>query len=285
MKLSAWVSASDLLNKKESGFGEFIFSKFIKQSIFSKNNPHDVLRALKESGVDGIELLVSSNVKDKDIQRLDEILEGANMQVFSVHQSVSTLFNISIQEVTVLFKIADKLKAKVIVLHINVIGDQIFDIGYIHALKDLESKYKIKIGIENSPISPLSFFKNHTWKGDKFSSLMQKTGFNITFDTTHLAQTGGDIIDFYKKNRDRIVNIHLSDYRKSFLNRYLLLANSTHLPIGKGILPIKQFLKTLRESQFHDIITMEINGSLSELCGNARIIRDIFSKEFFPHPM
>lgn len=269
MKLSAWVSVSDLIPHKKTIFDRFILAKFIYQSIFHKNNPGDVLLNLKKCGVNGIELLMSSNTKENDIQKVKDLLAQVKMQVFSIHQPLSSLFNISILEVTKLFKVAKALKALVIVLHINVIGNQIFDQDYIKALKNLENEYNIMIGIENSPKSYLSLFKSYSWKEKEFLSLMKKTGFCITFDTTHLAQTGKDIISFYKNNKDSIVNIHLSNYRKSFLNTRLLLTNDTHLPLKKGELPIKEFLQTLKEENYDGLITMEINGSLEELCQSA----------------
>ena len=272
MKLSVWMSVSDLLSKKESGFGEFIFKRFIKQSIFNRTNPQSVLQSLKGAGVNGIELLISSNTKDEDIQRIRKMLRELDIRIFSVHQSVSTLFNLRIKEVSGLFQIAKELSAEVVVVHISSIGDQIFESFYIKSLKNLENQYKIKIGIENSPISPLSFFKSHTWNGEKFSNLIKEKGFNITFDTTHLAQTGKDIIDFYKKNKHRIINIHLSDYKENFLNKYLLLPNGTHLPLGKGTLPIKQFLNVLKQTNYSVVITMEISGTLRELCESAEFI-------------
>lgn len=283
MKLSAWVSVSDLLPEKKTGFGGFIFDRFIKQRIFNKNNPQDVLLALKKSGVSGIELLVCPNVKDRDIQKIQKILKELDMDIFSLHQSISTLFNISLLEITNLFEIANKLSARVVVLHINVIGDQIFDQKYINSLKLLEKQYKIKIAIENSPISFLSLFKTYGWKEKEFVSLMKKTGFSITLDTTHLAQTGKDIINFYKNNKDRIINIHLSDYKKSLLNKYLLLAYDTHLPLEKGELPIKDFLETLAKNQYNGLITMEIDGNLESLCKSARLCRLHFKNS--PHAM
>lgn len=283
MKLSAWVSVSDLLPEKKTGFGGFIFDRFIKQKIFNKNNPQDILLALKKSGVSGIELLVCPNVKDRDIQKIQKILKELDMDIFSLHQSISTLFNISLLEITNLFEIANKLSAKVVVLHINVIGDQIFDQKYINSLKLLEKQYKIKIAIENSPISFLSLSKTYAWKEKEFVSLMKKTGFGITLDTTHLAQTGKDIINFYKNNKDKIINIHLSDYKKSYLNKYLLLAYDTHLPLEKGELPIKDFLETLAKNQYNGLITMEIDGNLESLCQSARLCRLHFKNS--PHAM
>jgi sugar phosphate isomerase/epimerase len=204
------------------------------------------------------------------------MISGLGLTVFSVHQSISTLFNISIREIEELFGIANKLKAEIIVLHINVIGNQIFDNTYIQELKDLERKYRIKIGIENSPISPLTVFNKYTWNGNKFSNLMKEKGFNITFDVTHLAQTGKDIVDFYKVNKNRIVNIHLSNYKENFLNKYLLLSNGTHLPLGKGTSPIKQLLNVLKQTNYNGVITMEISGSLQELCESAKFIKSAF---------
>src|SRR3989344_6448761 len=276
MKLSAWVSSSDLLGRKASGFGEFIFSKFIKQDVFSENDPKEALKTLKNSGVNGVELLVSSGTKNDDIQKIKKILKEVDLKIFSVHQSISKLFNISIEEVEELFGIAKDLSAGVVVLHINVIGDKIFDKDYVKSLKDLQNKYGIKIGIENSPITPLTLFKTYTWKEDEFCSVVDKAGFNITFDTTHLAQTGKDIINFYKKNKKRIVNIHLSDYKKNFLNTHFLLTYDTHLPLAAGTSPVKQFVKTLKKNRYDGIITMEINGNLSQLCKSAKLIKSIY---------
>jgi len=275
MKLSAWVSASDLLKKKVSGFGEFFFKRFIKQNIFSDKDPKDVLKTLKKSGVNGIELLVSSNTKMEDIEVIKKPLNDLGLQTFSVHQSVSSIFNINIKEIEVLFKIANQLSANVVVIHLSVVGNKIFDRDYVGALKQLENKYKIKIGMENGPLNPLWLFRTFSWREDEFCSVIADAKFNITFDVVHLAQTGKDILNFFDKNKDRIVNIHLSDYKRSFLNNPLMLTKGTHLPLGEGNLPIKKSLQTLKKNRYEGIITMEINGTLSDLTKSARFIKSI----------
>src|SRR5258705_9061538 len=103
--------------------------------------------------------------------------------------------------------------AQVIVLHMNSAGRQVFNQQYIEAVHELQKKYGIKVGFENMEKFLGSLHRGHSWHGDKFADLMKKNDFFITLDTTHLAHSGGDIIDFFKKNKDRIVNIHLSDYR------------------------------------------------------------------------
>jgi len=276
MKLSAWVFVTDLFPKKKTAFDKFIIDRFIRKSIFQKNT-RQILLTLKKSGVDGIELIISSNTNNNDIQKIQEMLSQLTIPVFSVHQSLAKMFNISVSEVNRLCEVANRLSAKVVVLHINAIGDQIFDEGYTDDLKALEKQYKIKIAIENMPINPLSIFKTYTWREDEFSSVIKKSGFKITLDSTHLAQAGYDIIDFYKKNKDQITNIHLSDYKKSFFNTFLLLVRNTHLALGKGELPIKDFLQTLKEDQYNGLITMEINGNLEDLCKSAKFIKNIYT--------
>ena len=49
-----------------------------------------------------------------------------------------------------------------------------------------------------------SYFAPHRWHHDKFASLIEETDFNVTFDTTHLAHSGGDIIEFFKKIHQRV---------------------------------------------------------------------------------
>ena len=211
MKLSVWVFMTDLLPEKKTIFDKIVVSKLSKQNIFCKNNIYDIFQNLKKSGIDGIELLVSSNATELDIKKLQKILNKHDVSVLSIHQSLTTLFNIKISEIVKLFEIAQLFSAKIIVLHLSALINQIFNKEYISSLKKLEKKYGIIIGFENNPKHPLSLFKPFTWRENDFSSLVAKKGFKVTFDTTHLAQTGGDILEFYNINKNRIVNIHLSD--------------------------------------------------------------------------
>ena len=276
MKLSAWVAVGDLIPQKKTVFERLVIGKFIYQSIFYYKNPKRVLLELKKNGVDGIELLLTAKTSEKDLDKISKLIKQLDMKIFSIHQPLSKLFNISILEINNLCQVAKKLSAKVVVLHINVIGNQIFDKKYILNLKNLEKDYGIKIGIENSPKSILTLFKPHQWKQKEFSMLIKNNGLNITFDTTHLAQVGGNILDFYANNKQRIVNIHLSDYKKHPRNTILLMTHDTHLPISKGILPMKEFLQTLKMNKYDGLITMEINSNLEDLSQSAKFIKNNF---------
>ena len=104
---------------------------------------------------------------------------------------------------------------------------------------------------------------------------MAENNFDITLDTTHLAHSGGDIIEFFEKNKERIINIHLSDYRPHLLNGSLRPFRYKHLPLGKGVLPIEEFIKLLKKENYSGLLTMEIHTDLHGMCESAEKITSI----------
>lgn len=268
MKTSAGLFLTDILPHKRR-----LFNKIIKNKVFEKTSADYVFPELKKSGVDGIELFLPSFAKFtfEDIKELKGLLDSHKMPVLSVHQALRFFSKTRIAEITKLFHIADTVSAKVIVLHVQLAGKQIFDKEYVDTLHSLEKKYGIKIGFENRE-KHLMPGKKYNWHSDEFALLMEKNKFHITLDTTHLAQAGGDIVEFFKQNKKRIVNIHLSDYKHHVLNSSLRPFRYKHLPLGKGKLPIEAFLKTLRSEKYAGFVTMEIHTDLKGMCDGAKVI-------------
>lgn len=270
MKTSAVLLLTDILPHRSKLVG-----KVIKNKIFGKYDPTFVFSQLKKAGVDGIELHLPTfgNVKNRDIEEVKEVLKINKMPIFSVHQSLHLFRKTKIVEITRLFSIADMVGAKIVVLHLNHAGKQIFDKKYIDTIFSLQEKYGIKAGFENHEKKPLSRFNTHTWDEKKFPDLLTKSGLYMTLDTTHLAQAGGNIINFFKKHKDSIVNIHLSDYRPHSFSSVRLFRYK-HMPLGKGTLPITEFLKTLLKENYKGLVTMEIYSDLVNLCESAKIINE-----------
>jgi sugar phosphate isomerase/epimerase len=268
MKTSAGLFLTDILPHKRK-----LLHKVVKNKVFGKYAPEQVFSELRKAGVSGIELLLPSfaKTKDVDILELQALLKKNSMQVHSVHQAIRFFTKTKLKEIIRLFDIAKMLDANVIVIHVQSVGKQIFDKEYIETLHNLQKKYGIQIGFENRDKHIISFLKKHTWHEEKFPTLMKQTNFFMTLDTTHLAGAGGDIIDFFKKNKERIVNIHISDYRPHFLN-HVSSFHYKHMPLGRGRLPIQEFLKTLRRENYKGLVTMEMHTDLDGMCESARII-------------
>lgn len=276
MKISLYVCSTDLISAKETLVDRLnrFFIPDEKHRTYKTHSLDQILQSLKKAGVNGLELRVPNVLTDKNIQEIKNIVKKHELLVFSIHQSNNNINNIPLSEIQRLCKIANNFSADIVTLHSDALGKNLFDNKFIFELKKLQKKHKITFGIENMPKSPFSIFKTYTYHAGKFSSVINNTGLSMTFDITHLAQAGGNICEFYKNNKERIVNIHISDFKKSWLNQILLLANQTHLPLDQGELPMEKFLKTLKRENYQGLITMEINANLEVLCQNAQMIKN-----------
>lgn len=270
MKTSVSLFLTDILPHKRR-----TFHKIVKNNIFGSLPVSKAVPALKSSGVEGIELFLPSffSLHYRDIEDVKRVLGEHDMPVLSVHQKIRFLTKTKIAEIIQLFHIAEMLSSRVIVLHMNTAGKQLFDADYIATLHSLEKKYNIKIGFENREKYFGSLHARYGWDAHLFPALMKKTDFAMTLDTTHLAVSGGDIIDFFQKHKERIINIHLSDFKHDASNSSLRPFHNKHLPLGEGTLPIKQFIALLKKEAYRGYITMEIHTDLAGICESAGLIR------------
>ena len=278
MKICMFVWVSQLLPTKKTLIQKL--NNFIhfdpKHKMYETLPLDQILKSLKRAGVDGLELIMPPIFTDDDFKKIKKMADDHNLRILNIHQSDNSAFNIDIAEIERLCVIANKFQADKIILHVDSLKEKIFDDKFIEKLKTLQIKYKILFCIENMPKSIFTLGKSYAFKGEEFSEVVNKTGLSMTLDTTHMGQVNEDICDFYIKNKVKIIDIHLSDYKTTWLNRKFLLANDTHLPLGKGELPITKFLEILKRENYEGVVTMEINANLNELCQNAEIISSAF---------
>src|SRR3989344_7428542 len=260
MKISLYVDFSDIISAKQTIIDKLNHLIIVdpKHQMYKTQTLGHILQSLKTAGVDGLELIVPKILSDKNIQEINDIVKKYDLPILSIHQANNNLFDISISEMQRLCKIANIFNAQVVTLHSDTLGKNLFNNEFILELKKLQKKHQLVFGIENMPKGPISLFKTYAYSVNEFSSTINNAGLSMTLDTAHLGQTGEDICEFYENNKEKIVNIHLSDYKKSWLNRILLLANGTHLPLMEGELPIIEFLKILKKENYQGLITMEI---------------------------
>jgi sugar phosphate isomerase/epimerase len=274
-KLAAWTSVSDLVTINKSNTEHAVDAFLGKKSMYQQYSIEHVFSTLREAGVDGMELLIPVRTTVENISEVIELTKKYHFPILTLHQSLNSLASISLDEIVRLGEIAKRVGAKAVTLHSGALGKKLVSTSFIATLHDLEEKYGIRYGIENMPKSPLSLGRLYTYNPNAFSYIVKKNDLSVTFDTTHVGQVGGDVLEFYQRNHERIVVIHLSDYQKHFLNLKLLLQNYTHLPLLQGELPINDLLKAIKETKYDQYITMEIKGSLEDLCRSAKIIKGL----------
>jgi sugar phosphate isomerase/epimerase len=271
MKLLAWVSVNELVPVPQTFF-ERIIEKFDKKhSIYESTSHRQIFQELKKAGIDGVELLISMHSSEKSIALARKKLKSYDVPVMSIHQPLYYGRRVVISDIETLCKTANSFKSQVVVLHVTTLRQQLLDPEFVNGLNALQKKYNVIFGIENMPKKA---FKSDspTYRGKDFSNLVKNTKLHMTFDTTHLAQAGEDILSFYRKNNKEIINIHLSDYKRNWVNVHLVSQFYSHLSLGEGELPMDEFLNLLREVKYEGLITLEVNAGLKKLCESARFV-------------
>ena len=90
--------------------------------------------------------------------------------------------------------------------------------------------------------------------------VIDEYGLSICFDTGHLlSKQSGDesMLEFWKKHRDKIIELHLHDGRESKQGeRYPVDHNS----LGTGDLPVREFLMELVKDDFNGPIIFELTS-------------------------
>lgn len=270
MKTSAGLFLTDILPSRRK-----LYSKIVSNKIFGRHPSHYVFETLKRSGVDGIEVFLPSfqELKPETFIELKQMLDLEKMPALSLHQPLRFLTKTKVPEIEQLFEYGKLLGVEVLVMHIGLAGKQIFSKEYVSAIHLYQKRYGIKVGFENREhVIGASKKTSYHWHETEFARVMRENDLYITLDTTHLGQAGGDIVRFFKDNKNRIINIHLSDYKHHFLNSTLRPFRYKHLPLGKGTLPIKEFLSVLYKEKYEGLITMEIHTDLEGMCESAKII-------------
>ena len=129
-----------------------------------------------------------------------------------------------------------------------------FSIKFGKLLTDFQKKCPI-ITVENMP--DFIGFYNPLKDPEDLKSFTELYDLGITFDTTHYAEIGINIVDTLKILNKNIRTIHLSDFSDE----------GSHLLIGEGDINWKDFFKNLNYSNLHTI-TLE--------CSMANKMKSIF---------
>lgn len=273
MKISLSVFSNSFLNKSNT-----LIEKILIDKNITPTNIKSVYTKLHKFGLNGIELGLHNNFTSTDIETLRSFFQKTKIPILSIHQPIRLFSLAEIKEIEEIFKAANRLDAKLVVLHSDMAGKQLFSSRYVNSMKRLEKRYKIIAAFENMQKHYVINPNSHYFNPEKFQKIMQRNNFSITLDTTHMGQVKGDIISFFQQNKHLIKNIHISDFQSHFFSSISIFAKyKFHMSLGKGELPIKKFLQTLKNEKYTGNITMEIPRSFDELVHSIKIIKKYIS--------
>jgi len=147
--------------------------------------------------------------------------------------------------------LANKCGAKIITIHSGY-KEAVLDENFKVLIRNLREiirlgrKHGVEIGLENSTFKGGGLCANPEEMLKAFNSLKD---LKMVFDIGHANTTGLDVIKYFKKVKDHIINIHIHDNNGE---------EDQHLLIGEGNINFKKFLKECKKSNYYGPFILEV---------------------------
>jgi sugar phosphate isomerase/epimerase len=228
-----------------------------------------------EAGYDGVELALGLEYSFGGIRRLQRVAEGHSVPVLSVHPPFRSLpgwprqMSLSIRY---LAEVTEALGVANCVLHVPGFYSRTSPRAerFILALREAQrvTGGTLRIGLENNQYNT----RMQHYLVDDLRALVdfaQDCGCGVTFDTCHAGASGEDILACYEIVRPVLYNVHLNDLE--FRNG----VPHTHIPPGKGQLPLDRFLGLLAGDGYDGLITLEMSPIQVGLVGRGRHLEEL----------
>ncbi len=244
----------------------------VSTGLYYTKNYENILDIIKRSGARNIELVLNQAFIDLPIEIIKEALLVRELNVTSIHLPLTFIaYERNEDEQFWMQKGIDylnELDANILVSHFfykkddkNENNDEEHFRNIMHFTKE-SNKY---ICTENLPNI---WIKTMHQDPTTLSNFLKDNNCYMTYDITHVATHGRDIIEDYKLYKDNIRNIHLSDF----------IDGHEHKLLGDGELPIKEFIKTLQDDKYKYPITLEFdfeNPSRNKLMSDEEAVKAI----------
>jgi sugar phosphate isomerase/epimerase len=234
------------------------------------------LALAREAGYDGVELAVGPEFRLTGVEGLRRATLQHPVPILSVHPPFIPLPGwprYSDQRIPYLAQVAQALDIQMMVVHVAYFTS-ITSPNAVRFISGLQEALRIaggdtlRIGLENNQLTP----HGKRYFLDDLRALADfalEHGCGVTFDTCHAAANGQDILDCYEIVRPVLYNVHLND---------MVFRNGkprTHIPPGKGQLPLDRFLGLLEGDHYDGLVTLEMHPSRIGLVGRSRHLQTL----------
>jgi sugar phosphate isomerase/epimerase len=114
------------------------------------------------------------------------------------------------------------------------------------AIAKLAAEYQIRVAVHNHGPEDKNFATPESVY-DAIRPLDPRIG--LCIDVGHSARAGVGVVQAIRKCKDRLVDVHMKDLRD--------VSGHTDCEVGKGVLPIRDILKALKDARYSGCLSLE----------------------------
>jgi sugar phosphate isomerase/epimerase len=248
-----------------------------------------------DAGSDGIELTLGLEATLRRPQAVRELTAAHDLRVLSVHPPLFGLPGLSrLSDAPRLVEFAAQVGASVVVQHTPTIvrWESLEGTAWrreIDSAHRLAADRGIILALENRAI-----FRDHQRDyaladPEALYRFAEEHDFGLTLDTSHAASWPWDVLEIYELYRDRLANLHLSDFKAlpRWLDqpRFHTYIKHHQLP-GAGVLPVRELMNRAQADGYAGLVTLEVSPIALEAWWPARIQRNLTASiDFLRHEL
>ncbi|MFN2545114.1 MAG: sugar phosphate isomerase/epimerase family protein [Actinomycetota bacterium] len=226
---------------------------YFSTASFVRLPVRDGFRHVAEAGYEGIEIMVTHDPGTQEAHLLQQASREFGVGVDVIHAPFLLITRRvwgtdPIGKIYRAVQVAETVGAPLVVIHPPYRWQVRFRRWVEKNLAEFSARTGVTVAVEN--MFPIGGERGVTFHADQ--ELEDLDGYPyLVLDTSHAAVAGLDILDLYRRYRDKIVHVHLSNNAGKGWD--------SHLPVYDGVLPLDEFLQLLASDGYRGTMSIELD--------------------------
>ena len=215
----------------------------------------EAFRHTREAGFDAVEVMVTSDPATQDPRRLQELAGEFGLSIRALHAPFLLLTRRvwgtdPIAKIYRATQVAEQADIPLVVVHPPYKWQVRYRKWIDERIGDFSARSGVMVGVENMfPVKIRGERGLRFHASQEFEDLDRYP--NLVLDTSHLAVARYDVIEAFRRYRDKVVHFHLSNNAGKGWD--------SHLPVDEGVLPLGALLEEIARDGFGGTIALELD--------------------------
>ena len=215
----------------------------------------EAFERIADAGFEGVEVMVTGDPATQEAHRLRDLSEEHGLRIRAIHAPFLLMTRRvwgtdPVGKIYRAIELAEEVRTPLVVVHPPFRWQAKYRRWIDERLPELSEHTGVKVAVEN--MFPIRFRGERGVRMHANQTLEDLERFpHVVLDTSHAAVAGLDPLDAFRRLRERLVHVHLSNNAGRGWD--------SHLPVDQGVLPLAGFLEALSAEGFAGTISLELD--------------------------
>jgi sugar phosphate isomerase/epimerase len=224
---------------------------------FYRSPLREAFRHVREAGYEAVEVMVTADPATQDAHTLRELGAEFGLRIGALHAPFLLLTrrvwgSDPVGKIYRAAQVAEQAEIPLVVVHPPYRWQVRYRRWAEESLPDYSARAGIRVAVENMFPVKLRGDRGLRFHSSQDFEDLDRFG-HLVLDTSHLGVSRFDVLEAYRRYRDKVVHIHLSDNAGKGWD--------SHLPLGdeRGTLPLEELLREIAGDSFDGTIALELD--------------------------